>query len=83
MFFTTSDNILDIQKPYRILISLLDKIEIGPPIVVELFVDILISLKLHVDQHIALKKEVNGPKCEKIKSYHIRYYKMQTCFLKW
>jgi hypothetical protein len=38
------------QRPYKILISLMDKWEIGQPIVQEILIDVLWSLKNHVDK---------------------------------
>lgn len=41
----TPTYILDAQKPYKILISLMDKWEIGQPIVSNVFTDSLLSLQ--------------------------------------
>ncbi|KAK9768419.1 hypothetical protein K7432_000963 [Basidiobolus ranarum] len=49
MFFLESANVIDLQRPYKILISLMDKWEIGYPIVRDLLIDILSSLKKHYD----------------------------------
>ncbi|CAG8453950.1 6582_t:CDS:10 [Scutellospora calospora] len=49
-FFMDADDLANAQRPYKILISLMDKWEIGQPIVQELFIDVLWSLKKHVDK---------------------------------
>ncbi|RIB04667.1 Dopey, N-terminal-domain-containing protein [Gigaspora rosea] len=49
-FFMDVDDLIGAQRPYKILISLMDKWEIGQPIVQELFIDVLWSLKKHVDK---------------------------------
>ncbi|CAG8486931.1 23999_t:CDS:10 [Cetraspora pellucida] len=49
-FFMDANDLIDAQRPYKILISLMDKWEIGQPIVQELFIDVLWSLKNHVDK---------------------------------
>ncbi|CAG8547676.1 3387_t:CDS:10 [Dentiscutata erythropus] len=49
-FFMNVDDLVNAQRPYKILISLMDKWEIGQPIVQELFIDVLWSLKKHVDK---------------------------------
>ncbi|CAG8458839.1 9044_t:CDS:10 [Racocetra persica] len=49
-FFMDAADLGDAQRPYKILISLMDKWEIGQPIVQELFIDVLWSLKNHVDK---------------------------------
>ncbi|KAG0174439.1 hypothetical protein DFQ29_007496 [Apophysomyces sp. BC1021] len=58
LFFTTSSEtheerhnlIMEAQKPYKILISLMDKWEVGQPIVSNIFVDSLISLQGHLSR---------------------------------
>ncbi|KAF7726823.1 hypothetical protein EC973_008424 [Apophysomyces ossiformis] len=58
LFFTTSSEahqeqhalIAEIQRPYKILISLMDKWEIGQPIVSNIFIDSLISLQGHLNK---------------------------------
>ncbi|KAI9138353.1 Dopey, N-terminal-domain-containing protein [Paraphysoderma sedebokerense] len=37
----------ELQKPYKILISLLDKTEIGIPLVDDVLIDVFLSLKIH------------------------------------
>ncbi|ORY92300.1 Dopey, N-terminal-domain-containing protein [Syncephalastrum racemosum] len=59
LFFATTDAgsnqfhdeeqfVTESQRPYKILISLLDKWEIGQPVVQDIFVDSLTSLQIHV-----------------------------------
>ncbi|KAL2915392.1 hypothetical protein HK105_205008 [Polyrhizophydium stewartii] len=51
--FYASDPLLsvaELSKPYRIAISLMDKPEIGPPVMDSLFIDIMRSLKLRLEQ---------------------------------
>lgn len=43
--------VIEAQRPYKILISLLDKWEIGQPVVQNIFVDALISLQKNVRQN--------------------------------
>ncbi|RUP50361.1 Dopey, N-terminal-domain-containing protein [Jimgerdemannia flammicorona] len=50
LFFSQAGGVADAQRPYKILISLMDKWEIGQPVVQDLFVDIVISLKGHVER---------------------------------
>ncbi|CAG8446762.1 2882_t:CDS:10 [Ambispora leptoticha] len=50
MFFTNARDLTSTQRPYKILISLMDKWEIGNPVVQEILVDILISLKDHMQK---------------------------------
>ncbi|KAJ3063956.1 hypothetical protein HK102_008342, partial [Quaeritorhiza haematococci] len=45
MFFAPSDDLADLTKPYKVIISLLDKAEIGHVVLNEVMVDILWSLK--------------------------------------
>ncbi|KAJ3012642.1 hypothetical protein HKX48_006177 [Thoreauomyces humboldtii] len=45
IFYVSSGDRTDLSKPYRILISLLDKTEIGQPILEDIFVDIIWSLR--------------------------------------
>lgn len=49
--------ILDAQKPYKMLISLMDKWEIGQPIVNNVFTDSLVSLQRH-SKHESIEQEV-------------------------
>ncbi|ORY00279.1 hypothetical protein K493DRAFT_392010 [Basidiobolus meristosporus CBS 931.73] len=49
MFFAESASVIDLQRPYKVLISLMDKWEIGYFIVRDLLIDILSSLKMHYD----------------------------------
>ncbi|CAI2173784.1 1528_t:CDS:10 [Funneliformis geosporum] len=50
MFFLDTSDLATAQRPYKILISLMDKEEIGQPIVQDLFVDILLSFKNHIEK---------------------------------
>ncbi|RIA92963.1 Dopey, N-terminal-domain-containing protein [Glomus cerebriforme] len=50
LFFLDTNDLATAQRPYKILISLMDKWEIGQPIVQELLIDVLWSLKNHVDK---------------------------------
>ncbi|RHZ59323.1 hypothetical protein Glove_364g9 [Diversispora epigaea] len=50
LFFAQADDLVTAQKPFKILISLLDKWEIGLPLVEDLLIDILWSLKDHVEK---------------------------------
>jgi len=50
LFFLDISDLATAQRPYKILISLMDKEEIGQPIVQELLVDILWSLKNHIEK---------------------------------
>ncbi|RUS22466.1 hypothetical protein BC937DRAFT_88992 [Endogone sp. FLAS-F59071] len=50
LFFLQTGGVTEAQRPYKILISLMDKWEIGQPVVQDLFVDVIISLKNHVDR---------------------------------
>ncbi|KAI8082733.1 Dopey, N-terminal-domain-containing protein [Halteromyces radiatus] len=52
-----SSVVTDAQKPYKILISLLDKWEIGQPIVNNIFIDSLISLQGY-DEHGSVEQEI-------------------------
>ncbi|KAG9286705.1 hypothetical protein G9A89_012255 [Geosiphon pyriformis] len=47
LFFSNSSDLNTAQRPYKILISLMDKWEIGLPIVQEILIDIFLSLKTH------------------------------------
>lgn len=50
MFFDThSGDQLHFGRPYKILVSLLDKSEIGGPVSEQIFFPIIISLKIHVE----------------------------------
>ncbi|CAH1756245.1 1732_t:CDS:10 [Entrophospora sp. SA101] len=49
LFFEKTNDLLTAQKPYKILISLMDKWEIGQPIIQELLIEILQSLKIKVE----------------------------------
>ncbi|CAO3630393.1 unnamed protein product [Cunninghamella blakesleeana] len=53
----TGNYILDAQKPYKILISLMDKWEIGQPIVNNVFTDSLVSLQRH-SKHESIEQEI-------------------------
>ncbi|CAG8542048.1 7991_t:CDS:10 [Funneliformis mosseae] len=50
MFFLDTSDLATAQRPYKILISLMDKEEIGQPIVQDLLVDILWSFKNHTEK---------------------------------
>ncbi|CAB4494243.1 hypothetical protein RhiirA1_417017 [Rhizophagus irregularis] len=50
LFFLDTNDLATAQRPYKILISLMDKWEIGQPIVQEILIDVLWSLKNHVDK---------------------------------
>ncbi|CAG8433328.1 13062_t:CDS:10 [Ambispora gerdemannii] len=56
MFFTNARDLTSIQRPYKILISLMDKWQIGNPVVQEILVDILISLKDHMQKSVFSKE---------------------------
>jgi hypothetical protein len=45
MFYTESTDMAEIAKPYKVLLSLLDKTEVGNPLLERLIVDILMSWK--------------------------------------
>ncbi|CAG8462540.1 15995_t:CDS:10, partial [Acaulospora colombiana] len=45
-----TNDLISAQKPYKILISLMDKEEIGQPLVQDLLIDVLWSLKDHVER---------------------------------
>ncbi|CAG8507748.1 1615_t:CDS:10 [Paraglomus brasilianum] len=47
-FFSKTKGLATAQQPYKMLISLMDKWEIGYPIVQELLIDVLVSLRSHV-----------------------------------
>ncbi|TPX67373.1 hypothetical protein SpCBS45565_g03814 [Spizellomyces sp. 'palustris'] len=49
MFYTPSADFLEISKPYKIMISLMDKTEIGQPLLRDLFPIIFHSLKQQMD----------------------------------
>jgi hypothetical protein len=80
--------VTDAQKPYKILISLMDKWEIGQPIVNNIFTDSLISLQGYGQYGLA-EQEVRG----RLRGIHVlivfsfvdmnRYYRQQTCGWKW
>ncbi|KAI9593645.1 Dopey, N-terminal-domain-containing protein [Syncephalis fuscata] len=54
------DDLVVLQKPFKIIISLLDKWEIGQPIVKETLLDVMISLRFHVDKKTSKgEEEVN------------------------
>jgi hypothetical protein len=47
--FAESEDTLSLQKPFKIIISLLDKWEIGQPIINDILTDVMVSLKHHHD----------------------------------
>ncbi|CAG8772241.1 12186_t:CDS:2, partial [Acaulospora morrowiae] len=50
LFFTQYNDLVTAQRPYKILISLMDKEEIGQPLVQDLLIDVLWSLKDHIEK---------------------------------
>ncbi|KAI9321888.1 Dopey, N-terminal-domain-containing protein [Dichotomocladium elegans] len=65
--------VAEAQKPYKILISLLDKWEIGQPIVQNIFVDSLVSLQKHVRQRLYCAEILQTANMwmEMVEPYHI------------
>lgn len=59
MFYSASGASATLSKPYKIMISLLDKNEIGPPVLDGIFLDILWSLKGNMMNDSEHKGEVN------------------------
>ncbi len=56
MFYTDTTDMTEIAKPYKVLLSLLDKSEIGSPILERVLVDILQAWKKKEDQGISRRE---------------------------
>lgn len=58
MFSAPGNDATECGRPYKILISLMDRLEIGHPVINELLMDIFWSLKGKLEQHPELEKEL-------------------------
>jgi hypothetical protein len=52
------EDLNDIVKPFKIMVSMMDKAEIGPMLMEKLFIDIMTTLKEKVSEKSSLKHEV-------------------------
>ncbi|RKP08001.1 Dopey, N-terminal-domain-containing protein [Thamnocephalis sphaerospora] len=50
LLFVDTNDALSLQKPFKIIISLLDKWEIGQPVVKDVLLDVMTSLRVHCTQ---------------------------------